>query len=205
MAVEDFTTYTEQDGTGALAVTATKVTATNMDSRDFNYWVISDKGVGHFGDFEHKYTAQMTGANQGQFTAWQLGNTIGDAQDCEVAGVGVCNYFYDDVEVIGIEDFSDLTVDEFAYNSDVVVYLTASRSGTTLQLLIYSDSGRTTLLDTLTLTVPTTTFRYVAVATGYNSGSGTDIPTAYVENLDLQESTPTGNNRVSRMTLLGCG
>lgn len=47
MAIENFTTYTEDDSTGVLTVVAAKITGLNVD-RDITAFVNDDKGVNNY-------------------------------------------------------------------------------------------------------------------------------------------------------------
>ena len=58
MATEDLTTYTEVDAGNDITVTIPKADVVAMPCNVVSY-VSGDKGVGHFGDFEHQFTVHL--------------------------------------------------------------------------------------------------------------------------------------------------
>ena len=189
-AVEDFTTYTEVDSDAKVTVTSSRVTWASANSRNVAYSVYSDKGSGHFGDFTHLITgfsSAMNNTGAQPLFGWELiSNSTGDQRAVDLAGSGLELYLYTTSYHIYIEDAGG-TNDFYDGAASTVYYCTFSRSGTTLQCLIYSDSGRTTLLDTLSTTCTATTFQYVNVGASYDTNESANS-SGYIENLDLQEA-----------------
>ena len=72
MAIEDFTTYTETDEQGDLTVVAAQIDYSIMD-KDVTSHVIDDKGVNHFGDFEHLVDVYLIAVPDGGATTRRLG------------------------------------------------------------------------------------------------------------------------------------
>ena len=191
-AVEDFTGYTEQDEDGKVTITATKVASDGADTREKLYYVYDDKTVGHFGDYEHLATINAVGStNIRLFAWWGVSNDISDVYGWQQASADFQTvYTYNVAEDVIFLD--DVNGSDTYLTSSGTYYITVERAGTTGTCKIYSDFARTDLLDTLTLTVTNTTFRYVYAFAGYDNNQGSAATGAtYTENLDLQEAPPS--------------
>lgn len=204
-AVEDFTTYTEVDPGTRIAVTATKVSVTALDDAE-DARVYSDKGASHFnGNYEQLITVFVNSSTVNGLAnlVWGVSNTTGD----EVTAFGANGNWvrmYDENgtngsltlrEMDGGAAYDDGTGLTLSLNTPY--YLKCKRDeavGTygTVYVYIYSDSGRTTLVDTLSIAVHSSTkdYRYVYAHGGWGSNAGVYSWTGYTENLDLQETTP---------------
>lgn len=190
-AVEDFTTYTEVDSDSKLVVLSTTATLTLGNTRGQDYGARKDAGAGHFGDFTHLVTGIATNMsaspNIPRFGWELLSNVTGDMEDASVNTHGVSLMIRDGDYLIYVTDWSDDSEDFYDATNATSYYCTFSRSSTTLQALIYSDSGRTSLLDTISTTCETTTYQYLTVAASQNT-AGTASVTSVVSDLDLQEA-----------------
>lgn len=198
--VQDFTTWTEQDAGGYLSETSTRVTFTNIP-RNATAYLYKDFGAGHFnGDFEFLFTSAITAnPNNGILAQLILANALSNllthvsTPPCIFVrwrGTPNNNYALAE-EYAGPTEAADVTG---ALSATHTYYMTLERDesvGTygTIYLYIYSDSGRTTLVDTLAvaLHVAKQDYRYLQTATSYNDGNGS-TSSGYVENLDLQEA-----------------
>jgi len=197
-AYEDFTVYTEVDPNSHIAKTANHVDF--QDHRTEDAYLYKDKGAGHFTDFTHKINIKsVSGALWHQAHVWLLSNDIDDAKgllntgktaitvDIYKAGSGVV--------YLTLEEF--YTTGEYGnswspMSENVWYYLTIQKSGTALTCKVYSDSARTNLLTTLSLTLKANhNFRYVFVCNTWNSNSAGCNGDEDVENLDLQEVSIT--------------
>lgn len=217
MAVEDFTAYTESDPGSEITVTSTKVSWASM-ARDVDSWVVDDKGVDHFdGDFTHLVETQLTAdGSTGLGTFWAIANAIDTWDDIDAAGGSqLLAFFYGTGPAIYIREidsgtqYSDTSVN---LSAGTTYYLEIERDesvGThgTLYCRIYSDSGRTTLVDTLSIALHSSKkdFRYIYACQNLNTGdSGASREsTAFSQNLDLQEAG--GVSVAPRLTLMGVG
>jgi len=192
MAVEDFTTYTLASAGGTIGVTSTRATATSFMSRNATGYVQGDKGANHFnGNFSHLLTVDLTSPASGAVWAqWILSNLTGDLFTQISGGDSLSIYFFDSGPTLTLRSNQsgvDL-IDTFALSNSTIYYLTIARAGTIFRCDVYSDSGRTTLVHTLTVTSATAiSYRYITVASGYNDGGNANTMNGYVENLDLQE------------------
>lgn len=211
MALEDFTTYTEVDPDTCLTVTANKIAAVDLDG-DFDTYVYADKGASHFGatfDHDFKFT---TGAHSAQAWAivWAVSNSVDDAlnwysdqDEALVCWLGV------DADRIILWNMEDRSSDYWDLGSDwagIPYYLSANRtSETTMSIRIYSDSGRTTLIDTISVSVTSgRRYRYVFGLNSRNAGTGGKNCTLDVEDLDLQEGA-SATAFPANLLLLGTG
>lgn len=161
MALEDFTTYTEVDNINDRITvdSATKITHRAMRLVTELTLVYKDFTAAYFGNFEHLVKNTITVVPDAICACWGLANRIDkgchelwdDGEDCLLLEyIGTTLYL-----VNGSTSSNDsMTVAATTY------YHTIERRGTTLTCKVYSDSGRTTLLDTLVVTCDTTTFRY---------------------------------------------
>lgn len=204
MAVVDFTTFTEVDPGTKIAVTSTKIDVTTMlDSDDAR--VYKDMGAGHFaGDFEHLITVYVNSSTVNGLAnlVWGVSNTTTD----EVTNLGSNGHWlrmYDENGTNGSLAFREMdggaAYDDgtgLTLSLNTPYYLKCKRDeavGTygTVYVYIYSDSGRTTLVDTLSIAVHSSTkdYQYVYAYAGWGSEAGAYSWTGYTENLDLQEST----------------
>jgi hypothetical protein len=197
MAYEDFTTYTEVDTGGDISIAAAKITVDTMRRGEKSY-CYKDYGAGHFGDYEFLVTAycslaelQASPISGASCSICDTGNTIppyaGDGLNS-----GQRNMFIRTSDGLAIycQDINTGNFDSYSCSTSTVYYLKIKRSGTTAYDYIYSDSARTNLLDTLSQSTQSTTYRYLVVIRSANSSTGAELQfTGYVENLDLQEST----------------
>jgi len=193
---EDFTTYTEVDPNSHIGLVGT-------NHVDFQAWMnedaylYKDKGVDHFGtSWEHKidvkYVSQLTSHAA---ALWMLSNDIDDLYGLYSAGkpaILVYAFYTGSASVMSIREYYQGVAYEsswFTMTAGTMYYLTVKRDGTAVTCKIYSDSARTNLLATLSLTLHggQPSHRYVWVADEYNNGQARwgDFD---IENLDLQEA-----------------
>lgn len=198
MVYEDFTTYMEVDPNNYISKTANHV---DFESRrDLDIYLYDDKGINHFKDFEHLIDCLTVAAGAqygGWCVVWGLFNNVDDVAALQTGnedGIYVYMLYYAGtlriylVEITGGSRYQD----RYSPASfDTWYYLTIKKDGTSLTCKIYSDSARTNLIDTLSLTLHSNwNFRYIFVANTFNDGSGIRPMHSDIENLDLQEPPP---------------
>jgi hypothetical protein len=206
MTVEDFSQayWVETDPNNHIAVVGTN----HVDFQDYrneDAYFLRDMGVGYFTDFAHKIDVKaVSGQNNHQGHVWLLSNDVDDAN-----GLHLGARTYVTVEIykttLGVENlylhedyFGVYYSTSYTITDGTMYYLTIEKSGTALTCKIYSDSARTTLLATLSLTLHANhTFRYVFVCNTWNS-AGTYNGDIDIENLDLQEAV-VGQPYISRV------
>ncbi|MFA6040611.1 MAG: hypothetical protein WC733_03830 [Methylophilus sp.] len=177
---EDLTTYIEIDPTDVLAVTANDVTFTNL-TRLTSTYVYKDFGVDYFADFsinfEYKVTANSSGAINfnGMFIA--LSNSIGEREAIRTASGNIQGILCGNngaSRFIGLcetKNGSNYASSFFTPSLNVNYYCTLSRVGTALNLKLYSDEARTTLVSQLSITVLALPFQYLYPVQSVNSGT----------------------------------
>lgn len=199
-ATEDFTTYEENDPDGDITInSSTKITTISPNS---GAYVRKDFGSGHFGNFEHLVKVAFGYPANGTISAvgWTVNNGETSRSEMGTNNKGITWYFDRGTDGFYIIDYTN-------DNSDVQLggfwattrYLTLERNGTTFTAKIYTDSSRTTLDDTLSITCGADTYRYIYVVFNNTDGSGTHT----IENLDLQETAapPSGGTTRRRIML----
>lgn len=197
-ALEDFSTYTESDSNSRITVTSTK--AERILYQACVGSVYKDFGVGYFDTFtSHQFTSYLTYYSTYNEVAifWGLSDTP-EANDSNLdeanKGVTLENVYFGS-RFIRLKNYngdsSDTTSDEDIVSDGTVSYYTVTKTSDTVTVSIYSDSERTTLEDTLSVSV-SDSYRYLSVL-GSNSAG---YMSWYTENLDL------GSEEVSRRFIL---
>ena len=187
---EDFTTYTEVDPNNHLSKTANHIDFKACYNEDC--YLYKDEGANHFGSvWEHKIDVTAIdryGNSPAIFMG--LANAI---DDWAHAGneVGVYIYYSNGAASYRIYLFEYYSSTEYfqAYSISVSTsyYLTIKKDGTALTCKIYSDSARTILLATLSLTLHADeSYQYIYAAQTSNMASTayTDVD---IDNLDLSQ------------------
>jgi len=210
---EDFTTYTELDPNNHIDLVGTNHIDFDAYMNEDAY-LYKDKGTDFFSNFEHKIDIKLISASASYAFnyPWCVANAIGaiypdlggstnllNLQIYKSPGSpGVCL-----TEYYGASSWQDCSI---ALSFGTWYYLTIKKVGTALTCKIYSDSVRTTLLDTLSLTLHADIkYRYIYAANVWNGGEDRHFDTT-IENLDLQQAevvpTITTNNAtyISRTT-----
>jgi len=198
-ATEDFTTYTETDPNSKLGVTASKIDIQAIDRADAAY-VIKDKGADYFnGDFTYLIEGYVNSAtSDGYHVAGFVLANITNKNTTDLTDDALMMKLQEETGEARfgpVEHDSGTGYQDFAIVSkDTLYYLEIERDesvGTygTLYVRAYSDSGRTSLVDTGTQVLHSSKkdFRYLYGFTNREEGSGNTF-TGYVQNLDLQEA-----------------
>ena len=199
MATEDLTTYTEVDAATYLSKTSTTATFTAMVQNAANY-IYDDKGSGHFDnavgydiDFEHNITAAS--ASDSRVFTVSMSNSIGvlSAQVHSMIALFTGTGPVPTIADIDDAGATDMVSSGSALSTSTRYYNTFALSGTTLDLDIYTDSGRTTLDQNVTGTIINTgyTYQYFYALSG-RGDSGAATISGDVQNIDLNEAAPTG-------------
>lgn len=207
-ATEDFTTYTETDPTAKITVTATKVDVAAI-AEETTAYVSKDYGSAYFSaDFTHlvevyQNSSTVTGIAS---IVWGLSNTA----YVTVAGsnpigstISHSIRMYEETAATAslfLRAYNGSSVDDSntSLSLNTPYYLTIVRDesiGTygTLYCYIYSDSGRTTLVDTLTVAIPAAKvdFQYLTAFGNWGSVAGSYTWTGYIQNLDISGAAST--------------
>ncbi len=201
MANEKFLTYDSiSDPNSRVTETDSRVTWASM-TRDETAYYADDKGVDFFdGDFIHLLTINTTNINYTDILLgvhWAVSNTLGSWQGVrDASGDELYLSVAEGSGGVAIQlteiDGGSITTNSAAYVVGTILYLKIVRDesvGTygTLYCYIYSDSARTTLVDTLTVTLHTSKkdFRYIYAFQSYGVPTNTGDISGYTEDLSL--------------------
>jgi len=210
--IEDFTGYTEVDTGAVLTVTSDTVAFSSM-ARDNSAYVYDDKGVGHFdGDFEHLLdTICSSVTDVAWYCVWMVSNDassyanhVTNDYDLHAARWKGDTRAFSIIEWNGASATTDTST---TLSTGTRYYLKVKRDeavGTygTLYLYIYTDSGRTSLSDTLSITLTETNdWRYIYGINNKDDAADTHYASGDVKNLDLQEVSPTSIAAIAGITL----
>lgn len=205
MANQDLTTWTETDGAGVLTVTSAKVTGALQTYTTATY-LSKDLGAGYLsGDFTFNFTLYnaIDSANNATVLHYPLivSNVLAGYQthindDNDLMSVG---WKQSTGEILLIEwDGATGQSTSYVGADDTIYYCTFRRDesvGTygTIYLDIYSNSGRTTLLSSLSRLIQGSTkdYRYVQLTVSRDDGTSNSDKrwSGYVEDVDL-DATP---------------
>lgn len=221
MSTENFLNYTEVDPNSRIAVVSNRVTWASITRNEITYIYI-DKGTAYFsGDFTQYLTIDTTACGNGALAVhWGLANDIATQRAIYLAG-GSELYFY----VFGLTNNITLTLAEMDSGTGYGDDYTASRStiegtvyylkivrdesvGTygTLYCYIYSDDARTTLVDTLSITLHTSKkdFRYLYAFQGYGAAADTAVASGYTKDLQIDSSPVVQTMAPTSITTTTC-
>jgi len=202
MAYEDYTTYTDVDTENDFTITANKIEVDTI-RRGVASWIVKDKGAGHFTDFEHllKCTWIADSSDKSECGIWGLTNANFTQEEMETNSEGILlRQFYKTTGLlhqIRLTDMSLLNSDIFDSVLGTPYYYEIERIDTTLTTRIYDDSNRTNLVDTLVIVCENGAKRYILAC--FSRADTVSFPnvtqTLDIENLDLQEATPTATDK----------
>lgn len=199
---ENFTTYTEEDVVAdRVTVTATKCDVIALDL-DENVWVYKG-GKSFDGDYEHLLTIYSDmDADWERCCMWMIANIIGDYADVDAQSEdGHALRFIrrstnsPRIELVELRGGSE-NLDTYTCSGQTIYYPKVKRdeavgANGTLYGYVYDDSGRESLVDTLTRTLGAKVdFQNIYGMAGNNIGAGGYSFNGYTENLDLQEEEP---------------
>jgi len=181
------TDYTEVDANSKLTVTATRATAVDVDG-DEDVYLYRDMGAGFFNtlsvDFEILINA-TSGINAEAGMA--ITNTVNDMSGFATTDISV---FIEEsagpVYKIYLYRGNKVANDSYTCSTDTLYYCTIERvaSNDTVNLKIYSDLARATLVDTLTVSgFSTTTYRYLFAFVNNNTATVAQDFDGYVQNV----------------------
>lgn len=184
---EDFTDFTEVDPNTHLTVAKNHLDFVAYRNEDC--YLYEDLGADFIDDFVHEFDVYMSSESLLSIGyTWGAADNINDMKgiaDANQTFIGV--YCYSSTNYIYLEEYYDGTGYDDSYNAagDTWYYLRIEKSGTSLTCKIFSDRARTTLVDTLSLTLQADhTLRYLYAANTWNSGNALDLELD-IDNLDI--------------------
>lgn len=215
MSYVDFTTFTETDPGSKLTVTSTKVDVANIRASDVSY-VYKDYGVNYFsGDFEHLMEVYIGSATTDGINnvGWCMANAVNTRTALDAASSSYIQMrMYDEAtndarltaaELDGSSGYQDVAP---GLSQNTVYYIKIKRDesvGTygTFYVYIYSDAGRTTLVDTVSVALHSSKKDYRYLYSYMNDGRNIEYYyTGYQQNLDLQE--PAASTFIPRISFI---
>lgn len=203
MALEDYTTYTEVDPNSKIGVTSNTITANGIET-NFDAYVYDDKGAAFFDeDYSQELDFQKTGGSSGnQFVyIWGLANVVAGGRALLTSYQAHQIIIFGSNPVVRLLECrggSFVSDDSIALSLNTRYWLTMIRDESIgangqLQCFIYSDSGRTVLVDTVSVLLASKQdFRYVYAINSDNHGSASSW-SGDIQNLDLGVVAVAGN------------
>ena len=202
---EDLTTYTEVDPGADLTVTSTTVTYTNLP-RNLDTFLYDDFGVNFFDkNIGVKCSGEMSGSTQiaGIISSPVFANVVDDGLGIRDGGGDALLMRQSRVSsawsIEAIEfDGGVQHADQHLTSLNFTKWFTITRDDDdgafgAWDIDIFSDSGRTTLVDSLSISLHTSKkdYRYSYAMQSWNSGSAA-AATGFMENFVI--TTPTAGN-----------
>ena len=195
--------YTEVDTSNVLSVAANTITYSAF-TRTSDSWVYKDFGASHFGTtgLEHDIESEATTFNQDDNNAihfWALANANNPNQSTDPIILQRMKNQATDLMRFRLE-IDDGATDEtdISINHDLstAYYSTFTRESGGSVWKTYTDSGRTSLKDTMSVAQGSTSFQYLVLAF---SASGSDATEAsgFIRDLDLNEAAAAARRRVA--------
>jgi len=198
----DFTFWTESDGAGRLSQTIPRSTFTGLRRSDNEVYLSRDFGAAHFSDFFHEFDLRITAievtTRVWRASCYTISKVLGDwvflrDNNHEALSLHVNNpaeladKFY-----ISIRELKDgvswATVFATILDTGTTYYFKVSKHGTSLLVEIYSDSARTTLIESQSHTLQEDyTYRYLMIPESLDY-TQVEAVSGYVEYLELDAS-----------------
>lgn len=201
MATEDLTTWLEADPNGRLTVISSKVTAASYQAADTGTRVSIDIGTNQINALDIDFTVYWSSVS-GDAPGPAVFSVVADLNDYYTSAGA------DDINIVLYKrtvspsyllsmrrGTGDWGADEDSYGMSLFTayYCTLSRSAgsSTINLYIYSNSARTVLVDTLSISLASasTKYRYFAICNS-SGASDSDSFGYYVETVDLNGYAP---------------
>lgn len=210
----DFTNpaWTEVDPGNDITVTASRITATAVLSRQDTFYVNRDIGVNYFdGDFTHKFEIEFSSVGvNGVVTFWMLANSVNDVKGVIDANEDCISLeVWDDTENIRLRIVENGSSREDTWAqpgplASTTYYITVVRDdgggvNNTGRVTAYIRTGSHAgaLQDTLTLDSAAgeqNDFRYIYGMVGYDDNNNGNTSNAFTQNLDFGLSDLTVND-----------
>jgi hypothetical protein len=188
---ENLTTFTEVDGGGDITIVPLTASFDTMERHEVSY-VYKDYGVNYFTDttvIEFEFSISAADSS-GIIYVFGLSNTIGTRVWMDTFNDGIIVGFQRSAtdSFYILEDLGPGVLDVFIDSGNLpptgIVYCTFTRSGTTSTLDLYSDSGRTSLIDSLTVTGTSLSKRYLYAIISSQLSNGLEI-TGYSQKFQI--------------------
>jgi len=210
---EDFTTFTGTSS-GDITVTSGQIYINNV--RDtLQRYLYKDYGVDAFTNDTEYYlnfnVVSDTNVNEPHTAIWAIANTTDTylhlAYDqimlVVINGLDEGTSTYKPIlqlqYVLGGSLHYGQSTEDSLLNKGTNYYLTINRYGNNITCYIYSNSNRTTLIGTISMTCPTKSYRYIYSLQNGIVGNQDAFKTAYIRNLEYRND-PTITYHISGNT-----
>ena len=188
----DFTTYTEVDANAKLTVTATKALAADADT-DEDVYLYKDLTANALDGLDVDFEIfQNATSDNSVHCGMAISNTVGSVNDFAATDISVLAWEGAGALYLSLWRGNAVASDaKSGLSLDTIYYCSLKRTAgsDTVTCEIYSDSGRTTLVDTLSVAgFSTTKYRYVYGFINRNTATGGENFDGYVQNLTLNRT-----------------
>jgi len=167
-----------EPGESDITLTEDRCTWASFESRgeDGDVYATQDYGANTFKDLFHQFTVNFT--SQFAFSrveVWAITDTAAEDFRTFANAIGVGWYTGSDANQLAPRIESDLTANTNDQGTAVATtftrYLTVIRRGGIATLKVFSNSSRTTLIDTLSITVSSQPYQYFYCVVNHNTSS----------------------------------
>ena len=182
---EDPSTYTEVDANSHISATSSRMTGSGINRSEIAY-AYYDKGADYFDALDIDFDINISNLDANDMIGvLGISNTLNHIGAFGSSDIKVLGYFPSGqqarlyISTSAVSDYMQITVGTTYYCT-----LARAAGNATVDLKVYSDSGRTTLLDTLTINISTasTKHRYIyGISSQYTNNNY--AASGYVENV----------------------
>ena len=189
---EDLLVFTEVDANAKLTVTESKALAADVDT-DEDVYLYRDMGSDAIDALDVNFEIYIASTSvDGAWGGMAIANTVGDHTGFATTDISVMMLAASPYPSLYLIRGFLVESDTYTCATNTLYYCTLTRpaGGDIVTLKIYSDSARTTLLDTLTVDgYSTTKYQYIYGFVNYNSTTANQNFDGYVQNLVLWRRT----------------
>lgn len=181
---EDLSTYSEVDPNSHISATSSRMTGTNINRNETAY-AYYDKGADYFDALDIDFDIKATNLDSNDILGvFGISNTLNHTGAFGKSDIRIA-YYKPSSGSTGLYLTAN-TSDNMTISLDTIYYCTLERSAgsANVSLKVYSDAARTTLLDTLAVTLETasTKHRYIfGISSQYTNNNY--AASGYVENV----------------------
>ncbi len=181
---EDLSTYSEVDPNSHISATSSRMTGTNINRNETAY-AYYDKGADYFDALDIDFDIKATNLDSNDILGvFGISNTLNHTGAFGKSDIKVI-FYKPSGGSMGLYIIAN-TSDNMTISLDTIYYCTLERSAgsANVSLKVYSDAARTTLLDTLAVTLETasTKHRYIfGISSQYTNNNY--AANGYVENV----------------------
>ncbi len=175
----DYTSFTEVDVPNKIGVTSDCISFSSIETRKTTSYVTKSQNTS--GDFTYDFDTMLTSSDtfSGETAIWGISNTANDTYDDWADGVIVGWAGIGGTPKLEIQRYPLASANSQGLNYNQRYYVTIERIASTLKMHIYSDSGRTSLIQT--------------VSRSFNSNSYNQLYAFSLDNRNLSNKLASGD------------